>query len=72
MIHISIDEELCKGCGLCTGVCPKGITALSAEKLNSKGFHPAEITNKSACIGCASCAANCPEIAIAIEQEEGI
>ena len=41
MAKIIINEELCKGCGLCTTVCPKQILELSKDKLNSKGYHPA-------------------------------
>jgi len=69
MIKLTINEQLCKGCGLCTRACPKHILILSKSKLNAKGYHPAEITDQSACVGCASCAKTCPDVAIRIEKE---
>lgn len=69
MIKLTIDELVCKGCGLCVRACPKNILALSRTKLNPKGYHPAEITDPESCIGCASCARTCPDIAIRIEKD---
>ena len=34
---VTIDEVICKGCGLCVSVCPKKVLALSAEKINAAG-----------------------------------
>lgn len=69
MVKISINEELCKGCGLCARACPKNIIEISKTKLNAKGYHPAEVTDVNACIGCASCARTCPDVVIYIEKE---
>ena len=69
MVKLTIDEILCKGCGLCVRACPKGILALSKTKINAKGYHPAEITDAAACIGCASCAKTCPDVVIRIEKD---
>lgn len=68
MINITINETRCKGCGLCVRACPKHIVALSATRLNTKGYYPAEITDPEDCIGCASCARTCPDAAITIEK----
>lgn len=68
MVKITIFEDQCKGCGLCARACPKKIIALSKTKLNSKGYHPAEVIDPEACIACASCARTCPDVAIAIEK----
>lgn len=68
MAVVTINEELCKGCGLCVRACPKKIMQLSKSKLNSKGYHPAEVTDMAACIACASCARTCPDVAIQIEK----
>ena len=68
MVKITIDVERCKGCGLCVRLCPKNIVALSKTKLNSKGYHPAEVTDIEACVACASCARTCPDTAIEIEK----
>lgn len=68
MANVIINEEKCKGCGLCVRACPKKILALSTKKLNSKGYHPAEVTDMEACIACASCARTCPDAVITIEK----
>ena len=69
MIKVTINELLCKGCGLCARAGPKNVLALSRTKLNLKGYHPAEVVDQAACIGCASCARTCPDVAIRIEKE---
>ena len=69
MIKVTINELLCKGCGLCARACPNNVLALSRTKLNLKGYHPAEVVDQAACIGCASCARTCPDVAIRIEKE---
>ena len=53
MAKVTIDEQRCKGCGLCTLACPKKIMALSTTKINSKGYRPAECIEPDKCIGCA-------------------
>ncbi|ADU25821.1 4Fe-4S binding protein [Ethanoligenens harbinense] len=68
MPRIIVDEERCKGCGLCATACPKGIVALSSETLNSKGYHPAHVAEMTLCIGCAMCALMCPDVAIVVER----
>ena len=67
MVKVTINELVCKGCGLCVRACPKSVLALS--KLNAKGYHPAEVVDQAACIGCASCARTCPDVAIRIEKD---
>ncbi|MGI6663865.1 MAG: 4Fe-4S dicluster domain-containing protein [Christensenellaceae bacterium] len=68
MAKLTIREDLCKGCGLCIGVCPKKILAFHEEKLNGKGYHPITVTDESACIACASCARICPDLVFTIEK----
>lgn len=68
MAKVTFDTDRCKGCGLCVTVCPKKIVALAAEKINAKGYHPAEVTDSSACIGCAFCAKMCPDCVITVEK----
>ena len=69
MNKVTVNAERCKGCGLCVLACPKKIIALAKETLNSKGFHPAEITDQSKCIACAMCATMCPDVVITVEKE---
>lgn len=68
MPKVTFDDDRCKGCGLCVAACPKKIVVLSSTKLNSKGFHPAELTDQSACIACAFCATMCPDAVIRVEK----
>lgn len=68
MAKVTFREERCKGCGLCTTVCPKKIVAMSKERLNEKGFHPAEVIDQEQCIGCAFCATICPDCVITVER----
>ena len=69
MVKVTINENLCKGCGLCVRACPKGIIELSKAQINAKGYHPAEVTNMEACVGCTSCARTCPDVVIHIEKD---
>ncbi len=68
MAKVTIDIERCKGCKLCTGVCPKKIVVMDDKIFNSKGFHPASVTDMDECIGCAFCAIICPDCAIEVEK----
>ena len=68
MAKVTISENVCKGCGLCTTACPKKIIVLAQDVLNAKGYHPATVTEMSLCIGCAMCATMCPDCAIKVER----
>ncbi len=68
MPKVTVDENICKGCGLCTTACPKKIMALDENRLNKKGYHPAHVTDMEKCIGCAMCAIMCPDVAITVEK----
>jgi len=54
---------------MCVIACPKKILELDHSVTNSKGYHPAHITDASACIGCGSCTIMCPDCAIRIEVD---
>jgi 2-oxoglutarate ferredoxin oxidoreductase subunit delta len=65
--RIEIDEALCKGCELCTMVCPQDVIEMAMDRLTSKGYHPAELVDpESKCTGCTICAVICPEAAITV------
>lgn len=68
MARIIVDEQVCKGCSMCVFACPLKIIALSKEKLNAKGYHPAQLIEESKCVGCAACATMCPDTAITVEK----
>lgn len=68
MPKVTINQNVCKGCELCSAVCSRQILALSKEKLNAKGYHPMEVVEPEKCTGCASCAVMCPDCAIEVER----
>ena len=67
MAKITISEDTCKGCALCTTQCPKKILRLS-DRINKHGYRPSECFDESKCIGCAFCAIICPDCAIIVER----
>lgn len=69
MNKVTFREERCKGCELCVNVCPKKIIKIAEDRLNKKGFRPAEITDQAQCIGCAFCATICPDVVIEVEKD---
>ena len=66
MARITINEKVCKGCGLCADACPKNVISLS--RMNANGYYVAEAVNPQNCIGCAFCAIMCPDCAIEVER----
>ena len=68
MAKVTINETLCKGCGLCVEACPKNLLELATDHINAKGYHPSTMKDQSQCVGCASCAIMCPDVAIAVER----
>ncbi len=62
---IIFDYERCKGCQICTTVCPKKILTVS-DQINHKGYHPVKITDYDKCISCGLCALVCPDLVIKV------
>ena len=67
---VVINVDRCKGCGLCTNVCPVNILALSPDTFNAKGYHPVVVTDVEKCIGCASCARICPDVVFTVYRQK--
>jgi 2-oxoglutarate ferredoxin oxidoreductase subunit delta len=70
---IRIDQERCKGCGLCVEICSRGLIVISSF-FNLKGYLPAEYResesdDKRRCNACTLCAIICPDIAIEVYRE---
>ncbi len=65
---VIINQEFCKGCGLCVNICPKKILTIE-DGFNSKGYYPATIFDEEKCIACGFCAQVCPDVAISVYRE---
>jgi len=66
--RIVIDSERCKGCELCTSICPQNVIRISSAF--NKGYQPAELVDPlGACTGCAVCAIICPDTAITVYRQ---
>jgi 2-oxoglutarate ferredoxin oxidoreductase subunit delta len=66
--RVKFDENKCKGCELCTTVCPVKIVVMDSERINVKGYHPSTVKEMEKCTGCASCARICPDVVITVER----
>lgn len=65
---MTIAEETCKGCEMCVAACPHKLIRISKSKINTKGYHVAEMTEMEKCTGCMACATMCPDVAIEVEK----
>lgn len=50
---VSINEDMCNGCGICVGICPYDALSLNVEKSVTE-------VNEVLCEGCGTCSAACP------------
>lgn len=67
---VFIDQERCKGCKLCTTVCPQSVLVMTSGALNSKGYFPAALDDPDGrCTGCSICAMICPDVCITVFRE---
>lgn len=65
---VTFNENICKGCELCTTACPVKIVVMDKKRINAKGYHPATVVEMDKCIGCANCATICPDSVISVER----
>ena len=66
---IEIDSETCKGCGLCTPVCPSSVIEKSTT-INVKGWQFYKPAADKNCTGCKRCVLICPDVAIQVFKGE--
>lgn len=64
-----VDNERCKGCGLCVAVCPKNVLEMS-ENVNAMGYFPVCQARPEDCIFCTLCCMMCPDVAITVSKTE--
>lgn len=64
--RIVVDQEMCKGCELCTTVCPYDLIHMT-DYYNAKGYRPAALVDpEGRCTGCTLCAMICPDAVITV------
>lgn len=66
---IEIDRSRCKGCGLCTSVCPRLLLKLE-ETVAEPVQVIALVPKQELCVGCAQCAEMCPDLAINVSSRQ--
>ncbi len=62
-MSVCLDEQVCKGCGLCVVSCTKKVLEIS-QKRNAKGANYVEQTDPEKCVSCGICQDICPDLAI--------
>ena len=62
---VVVDNEECKGCGLCVVACPYDVLAQN-KQVNSRGYHFSFMETPENCIGCTNCAVVCPDTCITV------
>lgn len=58
-----LDGSKCKGCGVCTAVCPHGVFEMREGR--------AAIVDRNSCMECGACAGNCAFGAITVNASVG-
>ena len=70
--RIRIEEARCKGCQLCTTVCPKKLVNMAVH-FNALGYRPSQfVDGDRQCTGCMLCALICPEAAITVYRGDAV
>ena len=60
MWQVTVDKDVCTGCGECVEICPVEVFELIDDK--------SEPVNADECMGCESCVEVCEDEAITIEE----
>lgn len=69
MAKIKLNQNWCKGCGLCIEICPKNVYDRESN-VSPKGFRGIKIKNPEACNQCELCELLCPDLAITIQKDK--
>lgn len=62
---ITVNENWCKGCGICIDRCPRKALEIS-DKFNARGVHPPRLKKENNCNACRLCELLCPDLAITV------
>lgn len=64
---VVIEVDRCKGCELCTTICPQDILHMSRDQFNARGYRPVVLVDpEQQCTGCALCALICPDVVLTV------
>ena len=64
---VVIEVDRCKGCELCTTICPQEVLHMSREGFNARGYRPVALLDPTGkCTGCALCALICPDVVLTV------
>jgi len=66
---ITVNENLCKGCNICTEFCPKKVYEQSKTP-NKKGVRLPVPAHGERCTRCGTCTLMCPDQAIRVGEED--
>ena len=61
---LKVNEEWCKGCGICVAFCPTNVLIIKNGKVC--------INDIDACTKCGLCELRCPDYAIYLEEDENV
>lgn len=64
---IYVNEEFCKGCGICVEFCPMNVLEIS-NKIKESGFPTVIPKYLNKCTICKLCELCCPDFAITVEK----
>ena len=67
--YIKIFRDHCKGCDICSEVCPKDVLSM-VDAIDRWEGTMVEITNIDACNACMLCEKQCPDFAIEVYNEK--
>jgi 2-oxoglutarate ferredoxin oxidoreductase subunit delta len=67
--EIKIDNQFCKGCGLCIQVCPRKVFGKS-DMRSRAGYSLPRILALENCGVCLLCEMTCPDLALTVVEEK--
>ena len=65
-LSISVDDGLCKGCGICAHVCPTDVFEMSGT---GRDLRPIA-ADPGACVDCGTCSLICPDFALEVAADD--
>ncbi len=61
--RVTLNQELCKACGICIGLCPVGVYTAASD-------FRAVVSYPEKCTGCMTCDWHCPDYCMEVEAIE--